>query len=281
MSIVRNANDPELKDQLKPQPHDEGNTAQGFYIVGADGKFYGWNNTHYIPEVIRFMDSALNSFRRNPPKDVEIASTVLNDQYSTRLDPSTSVVRIYTRIRPIPAGCDELNRGIGRDQLWIYSDDVEEILRRSQESVTFMLPENLVGRIVRFHLIDNVRGEPDEWQPAEVKTAKFTAQLVGRDSRTKRFAFTGAYAQVTKKTNRGQQGNLQGTFDVIDNKIANFRAFGQAVAWGESRFTPGAPQGKFGLVFAMVSTQDQVVQSIPPQAVWEDGEYYHYAVSTE
>jgi hypothetical protein len=277
MTIVANSNDSNLKGQLKRAPDGGGDTAQGFYVVGADGKFYGWNNAHYMPEVLRFMGSALEAFRQNPPGHVEISQAQISAPFSHSPDLTTSVVRVYTRIRPLPTGCGDLNRSVGRDHLWIYADDIEEILAASTKEKSFSLPKKLVARLVRFHMIDNVRGEPDDWQSEDVKQATFTAQLLRQDATSKHFQFHGVYAQETANHRRGQEGTLDGEFDIVlsTGKVASFRAFGEALAWGESRWTPGAPKGKFGLVTAMISVQDETSNAVPPQFMWGDGQYYH------
>jgi len=277
MSIVARSNDGELKKQLQRSPNGEGDTAQGFYIIGADGKLYGWNNTHYIPNILRFMDSALDAFRHNPPEQVEISQEQAARSYSIQPDSTTSIVQIFTRVSPLPAACDELNRSVGRDYMWIYADDVEDILSTSESASAFPLPRNLVARLVRFHLIDNVRGEPDEWESSDVKLADFSANLVGTNEDAKHFVFHGKYSQETSNHGRGQEGTLDGEFDILTatKKMANFRAFGKATVWGESTFTPGAPKGKFGLLTAMIPANDAPANLIAPHAVWDDGKEYH------
>jgi hypothetical protein len=277
MSIVSNSKDPNLTRQLQLTSDDEGDTAQGFYVIGADGKFYGWKNVHYAPEVLKFIDTALEAFRRNPPAPIHLTEEQMTASFSRTPESSTSVVQVFTRISPPPAGCDDLNRSVGRDYMWIYGDDVHALLSACDSADSFILPRNLVARLVRFHLIDNVRGEPDEWESKDVKQADFTAKFIGQDTLAKHVEFKGEYRQETDNHRRGQQGTLYGKFDIVTatRKIEHFRAYGQATAWGESRFTPGAPKGKFALVTAMISANDRTADVIAPHALWGDGQEYH------
>ena len=277
MNIVAHANNPELSAQMKPTSGGGGLTAQGFYIIDADGTFYGWDNTHYLPNVIRFLDAGLAEFRKHPPSHIEIPNSQLTERFSHTPDATTSVVRVFTRIRPIPEGCNDLNKSIGRDHLWIYSDEAQEMLDASKSSKgPFPLSRSLVGRLVRWYLTDNVRGEPDEWQKEDIKDATFTANLVGQNSKEKQFHFTGKYAQETANQKRGQQGTLEGRFDILigSDKVVNFRAYGKALAWGRSTWTPGEPKGKFGLVTAMVSADDPTSQTVAPHFYWGNGGDY-------
>lgn len=273
MDVVRRTKDTELREQLKPQG-DDGNTAQGLYICGPDGKSYGWFNSHYVEGVREFLDKGLAEFRRNPPAPVQISAR--GEAPWMAPDSSTSVVRIFTRIRPVPQGSDDLNNGVGRDHFWILSDEVKEIASDvHDDGRQFQLPTNLVSRLVRFHLLDNVRGEPDLWQPAEVKQATFNARLMGRNGSTKCYEFNGVYAQRTSDNRRGIQGTIEGRIDIADggSKILHFRAYSQPVTWGESRFTPGAPPGRFNLAIAMVETNDRISKIVPPEFMGEGSDY--------
>src|SRR5437868_5918567 len=145
----------------------EGNTVQGFYVAAADGTAYGWFNDRDVPEVTAFMNRALARFRAHPPPAVEIPAADRVASISTP-DPTTSIVRVFTRIRPLPEGADSLNAGVGRDHLWIYADEVREMLAAGAGE--FPLPRALAARIARFHLVDNVRGEPEMWEPDQVRT---------------------------------------------------------------------------------------------------------------
>ncbi|HEY9790416.1 MAG TPA: hypothetical protein V6D22_08455 [Candidatus Obscuribacterales bacterium] len=279
MNIVMHANNPDLTAQLGRLPGGGGDTAQGFYIIGADGTYYGWDNSHYLPNVIKFIDKGLSDFHKRPPAHIEIADSQLSERFSASPDATTSVVRVFNRISPLPDGCDELNKSVGRDHLWIYADEVQQLLAASNSSAQFPLPKTLVGRLVRFHLIDNVRGEPDQWQPSDIKQADFSANLITTTAHAKRFHFAAKYGQEAADHQRGQTGQLEGTFDVLTDtgKVANFRAYGKAVAWGRSTWTPGEPKGKFALVTAMVSADDPTSQVVPPQFYWGNGDGYRNA----
>src|SRR5437870_2693347 len=123
----------------------EGNTVQGFYIAGADGTAYGWLNDRDVPEVNTFMDRALAKFRARPPKAAEIPAAERGAASGVTPDASTSIVRVFTRIRPLPEGADSLNAGVGRDHLWIYRDEVRQLLAAGTGD--FDLPRALMARI--------------------------------------------------------------------------------------------------------------------------------------
>jgi len=276
MNVVSHSTDRDLREQLK-QHGDEGNTAQGLYVVGADGNLFGWINNHDVNEVRKFLERGVAAYRTEPSRSVQISQAEVNEKFSMAPAPTTSVVRIYTRIRPVPPGSDALNNGVGRDHLWILDSEVTQISDRSHDDgKPFQLPSPLVARLVRYHLIDNVRGEPDMWKGDEVAKSNFSAKYIRANATGKTYEFRGEFAQRKKDNTRGSQGNIYGRFEVANNqsKITNFRAYAQMEAWGASRFTPGAPSGIFPMAVAMVETHDEVSKVVPPQAMYEWPDYY-------
>lgn len=279
MEIVNRAGDQDLKEQLKPHGNC-GNTAQGFYIVDASGTFFGWINDHEPRQVLDFLNEGLISYKQRPPDAVQIGPSAANEPFSVMPDPTTSVVRVFTRIRPVPPGADDLNNGIGRDHLWILAEEIKAIKDASHDDgKPFPLPPSLTARMVRFHLVDNVRGEPDMWEKKELKESSFTAKLLKQTATAKTYEMQGVFRQQTANNKRGVEGKIDGQFEIDPQagKISRLRAFGQASAWGASTFTPGAPAGRFHMVIAMVDADDAITKVVPPQAMysdWQEG-YLH------
>lgn len=275
MQVVARSNNPDLKKQLEAHPGGGGLTAQGFYILSADGNFSDWINTHYAPEILNFLDRGLAACRSRALMPVRISAKQIAASYAKTPDPTTSVLRIFTRISPLPAACDELNKAVGRDHMWIYADDVRKLLESCRISKSFPLPEPLLTRLLRFHLDDNVRGEPDHYERSQIKRSAFTARYLG-GLQVKHFSFSGSYTLEDQGKKRGQRGSLEGSFDIDASKerILNWKAFGKAEVYGQSTFSPGAPKGKFQLLSAFLSADDETARTIPPHALWGDGEYY-------
>lgn len=279
MSMVETADNQSLREQLKPAG-DEGNTAQGFFIVGADGKFYGWDNYHKTEHIMRFLDEGLERFHANPPAKIAVSQQDLEEHFCIVPEPDTSIVRVYTRIRPVPSGADDLNNSVGRDFLWVLGDETKQISDTAHDDHSeFSLPPNLVARIVRFHMLDNVRGEPDHWQPGEIKDCVFTARMVHSNKDVKSYEFHGKFSQQSRNGKRTFDGTIEGQFEIATNspKMTKFRALANATASGASRFTPGAPAGRFPVVIAMTEADDPLTKIVPPHALDGWGEYFRAA----
>lgn len=250
-------------------------TAQGFYVFAADGTAYGFNNNRAVERVTQFMDQGLERFRKNPPAKIDIPQAALTAAYAKPVPPDAVVVRVFSCIRPLPPGAPENNARVGRDHLWISADEVKAILSAAGKvGATVPLPPTLIARLTRFHLIDNVRGEPDMWAETDVWRAEFSAR-VEAVSDDFVIGFTGEFEMRTADGKRGYEGRIEGRFVIRGGtrQLYKFFAYAEGQAWGVSTYTPGAPEGRFPLVIAMLRADDEMAQVTPPQAAACGEEY--------
>lgn len=247
----------------------EGLTSQGFYVAGADGTCYGFNNNRTVDRVREFMNAALSSYAGKPPKDVRIGEPVRGD--CGPLPPKgAAVIDVYARIVPLPDGASAANRAVGRDTLWI---ETEELRAMAACDGDMELPAALAARIARFHLVDNVRGEPDMWKPADVRRARFV--LRPRDAERGLFALHGDFELRRGDDSRGMIGTISGeaAFDKARERLTTFRAHAKATAWGAGTWTPDPPAGRFPMEFAFVLRDDDSRALVAPQAAACGEEY--------
>jgi hypothetical protein len=257
MSAARKANPRDLSSV----------TSQGFYVLGADGTAYGFNNNRDPERVLSFIKKGMDEFRAAPPRSVDIEAD--DAGYTRKPSEPVTAIRVFSRIKPLPEGCDILNHSVGRDHFWMYRSDVEAIAKGKGK---FKLPEPIALRLVKYHLVDNVRGEPSFWSPTEVKKADFQVVAKGNDV----YTLTGTYSMATADQKRGLRGVFEGEIRIDPAKMAvtRFRGYGEAKAWGAGPYTPRPPEGEFPLVFALVNVDDEFSRSTPPQgAAYGDSEY--------
>jgi len=259
------------------------------YILAPDGTSFGFTNDHEPVDIQRFMDRGLRGYSKTRPTHVVIADADIAAPWSARLDPEGAVIRVFSRIRPLPVDAGGLNRGVGRDFLWIYPEEIRALIEGDS------LPPALVARIVRFHLVDGVRGTPTLWRPREVRRADATTVVTSRTPGAKTLAFTIEFSMSGKRqaalgdhevVTQGYRGRLDGeiTIDLQARKLRTFRAFAAGTAWGEGHFTPNPPAGHFRLIVGMLEAVpgDEAARVVPPEGVATkptDAEY-HDAVLT-
>lgn len=234
---------------------DDGMTSQGFYVVAADGTAYGFNNNRSIDRVVAFMAEGLKKYRASPPVVTDVP--VLKGGRIVPPDGAT-VLRVYSRITPVPEGCGDSNKNLQRDHLWVLPGEVSELQNGA-------FPEALKLRLLRFCLVDAVRGEPDFWTQSEVESGEFKVTSDGTLTKIK--------ASFSMKS-VGQ--SLSGTFDaelsIGKGRLTSFKGYADCTASGSGTWTPGAPEGYFPLKFAFVIAPE-AIDTVAPQAAMIGREY--------
>lgn len=229
---------------------DQGVTAQGFYVMAADGTTYGFNNNRSVERVLGFAANGLAAYRKAPPARVEIPQP---KDVQPKPPEGTTVLRVYSRISPVPKGCDGSNENVQRDHLWILPGELGS-----------SASENLAKRLCRFVFVDAIRGEPDFWRPAEIKTCTLRVVAPGR--------LTGEFAMATADGRRGLEGKFEASFSLLGGKLSTFKGYAEGTAWGSGTYTPGAPEGKFPIKFAFL-VAPKTPDTVAPQAAMIGREY--------
>ena len=252
-------------------------SVQGFYTMAADGTAYGFKNVRGAKIVLPMLNDAEQQFHANKPPKVEI-KVLAASLFDRSPEPnSTSVIRAFTRVRPVPLAANSLNKSVGRDHLWILARDLKQMSAAAAAGNSFPMPKDLKMRLVRFNLVDNVRGQPDPWELDQVKRANITMKPIGRRGSEMIYTFTGDFLMRTADSKRGLEGRITGELEVTEatGKVAWFRAIADATAWGDSKFTAHSPPGKFPLVVAMLNVDDTLAGTIEPDGLPLDGAYFY------
>ncbi len=183
------------------------------------------------------IDSALRDFE---PQETEgIMTQNVDQEFARTLPEDASVVRVHSKIL---GGYEEpenewrkiSQNAIARDNLWILNEEAQELSNGS-------FPESLGMRLARFNLIDNTRGEPPMWNAEEVVLLEIELD---------RGVVSGKFRLEANDKKRGYEGELYGHINSVEGKLERFDIVAKGVYWGEGRYTPGAPEGKFPIAMA-------------------------------
>lgn len=256
-------------------------TYQGFYVCSPDGAPYGVALSWEPEEMDRVLDAAVTAHRGRRVDTLDVSEADLSEADPPNTDPSVSVVRVFCRCAPLPEGAAEVNRSVGRDHMWIFSEEVRAILDGTGEAgADVPLPPTLVARLVRYQLLDNVRGMADFFSASEVQKADFSATFLRAKGQRRTYSLQGDFAaekdfpgDENYRGKLGVEGRLLGEFDIdIDAmKVVRLRALAQGEAWGANSNTWGQLPGRFPLVIALVDADDHLAQTLPPVwAAWAD-----------
>jgi hypothetical protein len=226
--------------------------SQGVYLFTPEGKLLAFSNTADAGQVKRLMATALKKWDPDvPAPKFEEAKTQVFPPAPTGgliLDVTAKVLGGYD---PADKQAQRNLNSLGRDHLWLREDEVQALVKG-------MLPDSVKRRLVRYHLIDNTRGEPPMWRDDEVKKVELTL----KDGR-----LTGSVHLETKNGTRGYQADLVGVVETKDGKVTRFDLLVHGQFWGEGTFTRGAPKGRFPVAIAFaLADPERGTSKVPPQA---------------
>jgi hypothetical protein len=228
-------------------------TTQGLYAADANGRFLGFNNNRTPNRVLGMMRSALAKHR--PAKVRAIAKGKLDARYNPKPPKGGLVVRVTSKVL---GGYEEPDNewrriyqtSLGRDNLWIRADE-HAALAKGQ------LPQSLLRRLARFHLVDNTRGEPPMWNDNEIKKLEGTL----RNGQLR--------ATVHLRTaigDRGYEAQLLGRVETKAGRVTRLDLVAKGEFWGEGPYTRRAPKGRFPLAIAFTLADGKdAADTIPPQ----------------
>jgi hypothetical protein len=276
-----------------PRKNTDGSTRQGIYLFTASGKLLAYKNAQDAAVMREVLERGLAEWKKLPaeqrrPGAVKVEELTKTDARYTRKPPEGGLIlATYTRILDDDKG--ELCKGTcgfvggdaaARDHVWLTKADWESLIPRSpKKGRTDKMPEKIAIKLVRFHLIDNTRGEPDFWKPQEVRKLDVSMTTEELTDKTVRLRIEGTALLSTdldtRKAKRGYDVALRGTlvYDVENEAITRFDVVALGEHWGEGRYTPGARPGRKPLGVAFELVGDRPADRVPPQGARDYDEY--------
>jgi hypothetical protein len=209
-------------------------------------------------------------------------------QYVRTPPPGGLIVNVYTRILDHDDK-DRLCRGTcsfaggdqaARDHLWLTKAVWQSLVRAAtKKGDHFPMPRPLAERLLRFHLVDNTRGEPDFWRPEDVRKAELTWTVEEATPASLRLRLDGSALLATNadpdKARRGYDVRLLGYlhYDRAKGAVDRFDVLAVGDHWGVGTFTGGARPGRKPLGVAMeLRRGNDPADLLPPQAArWLPG----------
>jgi len=115
-----------------------------------------------------------------------------------------------------------------RDHLWLTADDCKALVPADAKKGDHLdVPAQIRDRILRFHLVDNTRGEPPHWRADQVRSRKLTLTVLEATSSVVRLRLEGSALLATKadpkEAERGYDVSLLGYLDCDNAKKAIVR----------------------------------------------------------
>jgi hypothetical protein len=294
-----------------PRKGEGGDTRQGIYVLTASGKLLAYKNAGQSPQVmLETLRDGLEKWNRLPqseraPSGVKIpAHGKLDSDYHREPPPGGVIIKVYARAldHQKPASAEsarssthglafDLNDSLfadaqctvgkgdeaSRDHLWLTEREWRSLIpEEPQPDAQMPVPTQIAERILRFHLVDNTRGEPPMWRRDEIRasTLNLVVQSVSREEiqlRLKGFALL-ATAADPEKASRGYQPQLIGfiRYDRKQRRLTQFDVVAVGDQWGNGPYTRGGRPGRtpLGIAFEL-SSGESPADRVAPQGARE------------
>jgi hypothetical protein len=279
-----------------PRRGEGGSTRQGIYCFTADGKLLAYKNAGQSPEVMReTLRQGLREWQRLPvdrrrPGAVRVESRGQADAHYTRTPPPGGlIVNVFTRILDHDQGglcrgtCGTLGGDqAARDHLWLTETEWKSFVpAHPKQGLRFPVPTVVAERILRFHLIDNTRGEPPMWRRDQIREYTLTLTLEEVTTKSMQLRLDGrallATAADAAQASGGFEVCLLGYlhYDRAKAVLDRFDMVAVGDHWGEGTFTRRARPGRMPLGIAFeLSNGKSDADRIPPQAAREIQSYF-------
>jgi hypothetical protein len=272
-----------------------GSTRQGIYIFTAEGRLLAFRNAQ-DPDVMRqVLKQGLKAYRQLPEEKrraeaVRVAERGRVDQrYDRELPAGGAVLNVYTRILDrddkgkLCHGSCKFPGGdkTAHDHLWLTAAEIQSLVPSgARAGDSFPLPKAIAQRLLRFHLVDNTRGEPPFWTREQIRQSDLRLHVEEVSDRGVRLKLVGHALFSTnaddKRADRGYDVHLLGTVEVDARKVRLVRFDVVAVGdhWGQGTYTGGARPGRTPLGVAFeIAVEGSPAREVPPQGARELPEY--------
>lgn len=280
---------------MKHLPVDQ--TRQGVYTATPDGELLASSNPTAAAPTLNMLNAALAKWGQRTEVAASATTLPASDPDFKRAQPAGGLVlNVYSRI-PLDFSGDRWNRNssTGRDHAWLTGPEWRSLLpSRWQNGLRYPVPEKLVQRLARFHLVDNIRGEPDLWRRDQVLEAQMF--LVVDDAAIHRLRLEGTariFAQADPapaitpgapaapiggrlRPDRGCDLRVGGylAYDVKKQVFTRVDLLAWGEAWGHGNYTPRPPDGRFPLLIAFSIAGNRPADRIPPQGARHRETYF-------
>jgi len=271
---------------------DGDSTRQGLYCFTSDGTLLAYRNNNDPRHVKDLLRRALERWQELDPSIRERREFTedlgrLDPRYARQVPEGTVVVRVHARElerKDDGSMCKAEGRGVFQnlgslDHLWIREDEVKRLLppQGLKDGEPYPLDETIARRIVRFHLVDNTRGEPPMWSRDEIRKAEIRLSVAGRAEGKVELRLEGGVELRTGSDSRGYEARLEGTiaYDAEKESMTRFEVVALGEHWGRGHHTPRARPGRslLGIAFTLADGTD-AADEVPPQAARDLDGYF-------
>lgn len=270
---------------IMEQGHYGGRTAptgtrQGTYAVTPGGAFLASVNTRRAKDMARMLERALAAWEAMEPAE-RLGDAIELDaaqRFERHYPEDGLVLRCVSRdleVQEDLSPADWRRSAWNQDFAWFRKDEVERFLPATEVGATRALPEELVRRLTRLHLLDNVRGQTPAFRAEHVQVAELELVVVAIEDGAQRLELRGR-TRVERPKGWHEAPQPQGlAFDLLgralarDGRFEEFELLAVGSRWGGTQYNAREGQAESKLAIALVLDAD--APRVAPANHWHYG----------
>ena len=146
-------------------------TRQGLYTCTAAGELLASINTRDGDRVAEMMRLALEKWHQQPDRVIEeVASSYHPDPRMSGWQYPADGLVLNVYVRDLPREDGEIDSRWNVDRVWFTRDEASSLVPENMViGNSYPMPEHLVRRIAKLHLVDIARGESPRWRSEDLK----------------------------------------------------------------------------------------------------------------
>jgi hypothetical protein len=247
---------------------------QGIYVFTAEGKFLASINNLSADLVLKMMERGLSEWEQLPAarQSATVSVKPPKHRWEDSYPRDGLVLNVHSRDLPLNHDMEaERLPTWNRDSAWFSKQEAASIVPDDAKvGDEFELPAFFVNRVSRWHLVDFVKGQTEDFKIREIKDAVITAEVVKRESDSVTLSLAGKTNAQVGSNGRGMSTKLlgQAKFDTQNATFTTFKLVALGQRWGKTQFNDRRRQmdkTPIGFVFEMAA---QDATPIIPGIIW-------------
>ena len=238
---------------------------QGIYVCSPSGAFLASINSNDPDRVLQMMQEGLAAWDKLPEKERQLPDeSEIKPRHRWEDSYPTGGLIVNVISRDLPEQCDPAapcDEEWNQDHVWFSKSEARQWLGEDpQPGDIHQLPEELVARLARFHLVDNVNGQTSEFSRSGVEGSSISTEVVERKGPLVKLEISGQTQGVAAEgwwqSSNGVVTRLLGhaTFDLEREAFVEFEMLALGRRWGYTRFNGRYDDGEsnpLGYVFRL------------------------------
>ena len=247
---------------------------QGIYVFTPDGTFLASINHLSADSVLKMMKEGLAKWEQLPAAKRNASVVVENPKHRWEDSYPRDGLVLTVHSRDLPLSHDMNAERLptwNRDSAWFSKKEAVSMIPADPKvGDKFELPEFFVTRIVRWHLVDFVKGQTEDFKANEIVGSVISAEVLEVDSDSVKVLLTGETNAQVDGGGRGLSTKMLGhaEFDLEGGAFKAFEIVALGKRWGKTRFNDRRRQldaTPIGFAFEMA---DENATPIIPGIIW-------------